>query len=262
MRPYIGITDFRTKEQSLAMLQVLREATASHIHRHRLAIGVMMSWPTLHGHPSSWAPAFAKNEEVADIFLPESDVYDVLHYADYKDRTTLEDLLLAREWGGPHLSAIQLDMTWPDPNFVHAFREKHPTIEIIIQANEKSFELVGESPAAFVEKLREYGRSIDYVLLDKSMGRGLGMDAQSLLPFALAIEEHLSYLAIAAGGGLGPDTFHLVGPLAYALPGISVDAQSQLRESGSARDPINWDMAKIYLQRMATYLAENQFDRR
>ena len=43
----------------------------------------MMSWKSLHGLPSKWTNAFPTNEQVADIFVAERDVYNVLHYADY-----------------------------------------------------------------------------------------------------------------------------------------------------------------------------------
>ncbi len=259
--PYISITDFRTKAQSELMLETLRKTGSG----RRLGIGVMMSWKTLYGHQTKWSDAFPKNEEIADIFLPEKDAYNVLHYADYDGHGPLaEHLEEVLSWCGKSVNAFQLDMVWPDPNEVQKFKARHPEIGFIIQMNENALDFVGNDPKKMIEKLYSYGKSIEYVLLDKSMGKGVGMDAVALLPFALAIEEERDSLdiALAGAGGLGPDTMYLIGPLAYELPGISCDAQSKLRPSGNALDPIDWEMAKNYLVRAAKFFLDNWMDRR
>ena len=48
-------------------------------------------------------------------------------------------------------------------------------------------------------------------------------------------------------GGLGPDTLHTIQPLIDEFPDLSIDAQSRLRPSGNAMNPIDWGMAKSYL---------------
>jgi hypothetical protein len=73
------------------------------------------------------------------------------------------------------------------------------------------------------------------------------MDAVALLPFARIIRDRFPGIGIGAAGGLGPDTLHLIEPLASEFPNLSIDAQSRLRPSGSALDPIDWEMAIQYL---------------
>lgn len=58
-----------------------------------------------------------------------------------------------------------------------------------------------------------------------------------------------SGLGIVATGGLGPEGIGLVEPLVEEFPDISINAQGRLRPSGSALDPIDWDVAKTYLVR-------------
>lgn len=260
-RAYIGITDFMTSDQVRQMLEVLRENRQLYWKR-RLGVGVMMSWKTLHDQPTKWTSAFPKKEAIADIFVSDADAYNVLHYADYDGHPVLENLELVRACGGRHLNAIQLDMIWPDPRDIQEFHSRHSEVGIIVQANAKALEAVGDDPTALVARLKDYGDSIACVLLDKSMGRGLGMDAASLLPFARAIVDKLPTLAIAAAGGLGPDTLHLADPLIAEFPGISLDAQGRLRPSGSAMDPIDWTMAALYLKRSAAHFNEVIFDHR
>jgi len=73
------------------------------------------------------------------------------------------------------------------------------------------------------------------------------MKADELLPFARAIKKSFPALGIGAAGGLGPVTIGLVKPLVKEFPDLSIDAQGQLRESGSILDPVDWDMAGVYL---------------
>ncbi len=245
--PYIGITDFMNPEQVKTMLALFIS------HRQvasvrKLHVGVMMSYKTLHGLPTKWVTAFPRNEAVCEIFIEHPLLLNVLHYADYDAVDVFNSLIRATAYGGKNLHALQLDMVWPDPILVHAYRKKHPHVQIIVQVNTRALELVSHDPAAMVKRLAEYGDSIDYVLLDKSMGKGLGMDAHGLIPVARAIRDALPDLGLVAAGGLGPKTFQLVTPLVQTFPDISVDAQGKLRPSGNALEPIDWEMAGLYLK--------------
>jgi hypothetical protein len=246
--PYIGITDFMTEAQSRTALDLFEQLGGPRGGR-KLMVGVMMSYKTLNGLPTKWTAAFPWNEDVAGIFVRHPAAYNTLHYADYDGVDVGENLALAAAFGGPDLDAIQLDMVWPDPDVVRRFRDVHPAIEIVLQANAVALGQVGNDPAKFIAMIDDYGPCLDHVLLDKSMGRGLGLDAQALLPFARALAEKRPDLGIAAAGGLGPDTLGLVEPLVREFPRISIDAQSKLRPSGSALDPIDWMMARQYLER-------------
>ena len=247
MEPYIGITDFTSFGQVEKMLHLFA-AHQPQGSRRKLHVGVMMSHKTLHDIPGEWQNVFPPKESIADIFASD-EAYNCLHYADYGNNSDLwKSLAAAISFGGVGIHALQLDMTWPDPsqiaNGVHASR-KH--IEVILQIGKSALEKVGNEPQAVVRKLKGYEGVIDRVLLDKSMGRGLGMDAVGLIPFAQAIRESFPKLGIGAAGGLGPETVHLAEPLIKAFPDLSIDAQGRLRPSGNARNPIDWNMAGTYL---------------
>ena len=137
-------------------------------------------------------------------------------------------------------------MIWPKPEILREYRQKHPNIQIILQANSIALDQVDNDPDKLVMQLLAYREALDFVLLDKSMGRGLGMDAQVLEAFVKIINPRTS-LEVTVAGGLGPDTLHLLGPLAHYV--VSIDAQGRLRPSGSALDPIDWDMAGKYLRK-------------
>lgn len=110
-------------------------------------------------------------------------------------------------------------------------------------------EMAGDNPDTVVRMLYPYQTFISHVLLDRSMGKGLGMDAHVLLPYADAISEAYPHLQLVFAGGLGPDSMNLLNPLLRKYPNMSIDAQGQLRPSKSALDPIDWDMAEAYLIR-------------
>lgn len=248
--PYVGITDFTSFAQVERMARVFRKCRPPASDRV-LHVGVMMNYKTLNGIPTSWSTVFPPKETIVDIFRPMDDemVRYYLHYADYDRLTGPDDLTRAIGYGGPHIHGVQLDMTWPDPRMIEeAIRASGKQIEVILQVGKAAMEEVGDTPSAVVRRLGEYRGLIHRVLLDKSSGRGLGMDAEAMLPFLLAIQECFSELGLVGAGGLGPKTMHLVRPLVQVFPGLSIDAQGRLRPSGSARDPIDWDMAEEYLR--------------
>ncbi len=244
--PYIGITDFMAFDQVQRMLAVFK-SHQGHRQDRQLHVGVMMSHKTLHGLETRWTKAFPPKETIAEIFRSDK-VMNCLHYADYVGIDVFQSLMRAISFGGVGIDALQLDMIWPDPgqvaSAVHASRKQ---LEVILQVGREAIEQADDSPQEVVERLRDYEDVIQRVLLDKSMGRGIGMDANGLIPFTRAIKDAFPDIGLVVAGGLGPDSIRLVEPLLEEFPGISIDAQGKLRPSGSALDPIDWDMAEAYL---------------
>lgn len=244
--PYVGITDFMTFKQVERMLAAFKENLGQRQSR-RLHVGVMMSHKTLHSLETKWTKAFPPKETISDIFGSD-ETMNCLHYADYDAIDVFQSLGRAIEFGGVGINALQLDMVWPDPGHVaNAVHVSHKRLEVILQVGKNAIEQANNDPREVVERLRDYEGVAQHILLDKSMGRGLGMDAVGLIPFARAIREAFPDLGIVVAGGLGPESIGLVEPLVKEFPDISIDAQGKLRPSGNALDPIDWDMAETYL---------------
>ena len=244
--PYIGITDFTSYGQVRSMIRVL-EGFRSLNNFHQLHAGVMMSYKTLNGLETKWSKAFPPKERVSEIFSSSLSM-NCLHYADYDGIDVYENLSKAIRYGGPGMNALQLDMVWPDPDEVRiATLNSCKRLDVILQVGKNAFDVVGNDPSKVVERIGNYKNFISYVLLDKSMGRGLGLDANGLVPYIREIKKAFPDLGIAVAGGLGPESLGLVEPLVKEFPDLSIDAQGRLRPSGSALDPIDWDMAKTYL---------------
>jgi hypothetical protein len=218
----------------------------------------MMSHKTLNGIETKWSKAFPPKEAIAGIFeAGAGETMNCLHYADYDAVDITDNLANAIGYGGAAMNALQLDMVWPDPIAVESALPLDRRPEVILQVGAVALEAVHSDPKKVVERLYEYEGVVDYILLDKSMGRGLGMDAVGLLPFAHAIANEFfkfDSFGLVAAGGLGPTTLNLVEPLVEVFPNISIDAQGKLRPSGSALDPIDWDMAEEYLKQALALL--------
>ena len=147
---------------------------------------------------------------------------------------------------GPYLDAIQLDMIWPDPKELEAFKKDHH-FEMILQVSETSMSLCADNPISVAEKIsKEYQDLVSYVLLDCSLGKGVEINVPFIEGYIEAILAKNHGINIAVAGGLGPGTVKLVESLVRKYR-VSVDAQSQLRISRNAKDPIDWPRANQYM---------------
>lgn len=245
---YIGITDFDSRASVDRMWEVFCRQRG-HQTPYRLHVGVMMSRKTLHGLPSKWAAVWPEKRALATIFS-HPDTYNCLHYADYDGVPGLhQDLGQAVSYCGDRLSAVQLDMIWPEPMELQRFKEQHPSLEVILQVGRLAFKQVSDDPARFIGQLRAYDGLADRLLLDRSGGEGKALSAELLAPYLRAVREAVPTFGLGVAGGLGPRTMHLLEPLLVEFSGLSIDAQGRLRASGDAKDPIDWDLAAAYLTR-------------
>lgn len=258
LRPWVGVTDFARSEQTRMMVEHhLVEALHHHVEGRPLMVGVMMGYKTLHGLPTKWENAWVRKEELNKVFLSYPDTVNTLHYADFDGLSTGEDLVDAVTWGGRNLDAVQFDMIWPAPSLLESLRMRFPRLFFILQVNTRAFEMVNNNPGELAVRLSEYNE-VDGIMLDKSMGRGLDLDAEYLRPFVATIVEKLPGLTIGVAGGLGPDTLELLEPLREFFPILAIEARGRLRKSGNSLEPIDWHLAKRYLSNALAYLGSSR----
>lgn len=269
MNPYIGITDFSCKREVDAMLSVFMEVFPS--KNRKLMVGTMMSYKTLHNLPTKWANVFPTREQFCDIYPSICNLLlNTLHYADYDGLTMPDDLSNAIIMAGhrgpfnpPALDAIQLDMIWPSQQLIKEGvwyaesivdestknEDSLRDLKIILQVGTIAMEKLDNDPKMVAAKIAEYGNLIHCVLFDRSGGLGKKMDPDLLRSYIIETKSRCPNISIAVAGGLGPDTIDLVIPLVAEFPDISIDAQGKLRRSGSALDPIDWDLAEMYIRK-------------
>ena len=248
--PYVGITDFENGSQARNMVELV-----PYNHRRSIMVGIMMSYKTLRGIPTSkgWEKIWPKPGEIDDIFIDHPRALNTLHYADYDGKTSYDDLFAAVAFCGRNIKAIQLDMIWPSPSLVLELVGSPVSLPVILQIGQNAFDRIANDPRQMIRRLAEYSMNgcsaLSGVLLDRSMGKGKGMDAKSLRPFIEILFKERPDLRIAVAGGLGPTTLDLVRPLMDEFPDLSIDAQGQLRDDGDSTKPINWLRAHDYIRK-------------
>lgn len=254
LKPYIGITGFTREDQIMQLTEVFGHHKKSGSSR-LFHVGVMMSHRTLTGKRSRFTNIFPNKDYLrSEIFgdhpkYRRKDTYLCLHYADYRDESTVGDLVRAINYCGPNLDAVQLDMTWPWPVLITQTRRNFPgrNLEVILQIGNEAAEKYLNRPERIASKISRYNNVIDRVLLDMSMGNGLPMDPSFLIDLIEAIEGEAPHLGIGVAGGLGPGKTHLLGELAQR-PGISIDAGAGLTFGGTIMDPLCLNRARRYLE--------------
>ncbi len=268
MKPYIGITDFTSKQQVDAMLAVFKEAFP--FGNRSLMVGTMMSYKTLNNLPTKWSTAFPKPEHFSYIYPSNNELLlNTLHYADYDGLTHPEDLTRAIMIAGnrgpfnpPTLNALQLDMIWPSvalikeaissaQSFIDESTKEEDclkNLKVILQIGTVAMEREGNNPQRVAQRIAEYGNIVHCVLFDRSGGLGKSMESQLLRSYIIESKKVNPQTSIAVAGGLGPDTMDLVVPLVKEFPNISIDAQGKLRRSGNALNPIELDLVEMYIR--------------
>ncbi len=255
--PFISVTGVTTHRQAMDLLQVFRGEGGDEIQQ-MLAVGVMTGRKVLTGLPSEWSLVWPEPKDIAGIFLNHPDIFNVLHYVDYTNTHVLVNLNRARQVGGRYMDAIQLDMCWPDPTSLFTFKRISGDIKVILQVGRKAFDEVGNDPARLATRLTQYIDSVGYILLDRSMGKGLPMDAEDLVRFIRTIKALAPMFEIVVAGGLGPYTMDLVEPLVELYPDISIDAQGQLCYDGDARRSLSEPRVLRYLEKAVAMFRKHQ----
>jgi len=281
---YLGVCDVYSAEEARAMADQLRSERKN--PNRKVMIGVM-THPAVLDDSSPYPEElrkgiraeFPSKEEMASGFTDDPDVLNTVHYADLygpngprkgqEAPNVFRNLGLVVEHGGEHLHAIQLDLTWPDFDELKRFKAEYPKILIILQVGKFALEEIGGDQEIAIDLLREYGDSIDYVLLDMSMGMGNSMEVDGLLPMLRTIRDQLPELGLAVAGGLGPDTVDLLEPIAREFPDISIDAQGQLKRKDATRDyhghlvatqPAELEKSREYISKSSAMLDNSSFE--
>ncbi len=253
-KPYIGVTDFTSKSEVDTITSLLPDNFS-----HRLHVGAMISYKTLNKIPTQtgWENIWLDEVGLKSLFVPHEKVFNVIHYADYDPLkpTIAKDLLSSIDMCGPGLDGIQLDMIWPRHSLLKAIKESYPNLSIILQVSSAA---INDLPPdiSLKQMLQHYKNKnhTDYILLDYGMGKGTVFEpskALSLIELALTVFEEDS---IAVAGGLGPNTYNNLKEILKKYPGLGCDAQGKLRPSGSAIDPLDFDLVASYVKGVVSLL--------
>ncbi len=240
---HISITGFTKLEQVHLMHSHCRVGDATSV----LGVGVMTSFKIVEKLESSWAHIYPKPEEIADIFMSAEGLFNVLHYVDYDDQTSASSLDRVLHYAGRSADAIQFDMPWPKRVLLQSVRRRN--MATILQIGRKTMATAGDNPWIVAERLeKDYDGVVSGILLDRSGGEGIAMDADTLLAYARQIKKRMPFVALGFAGGLGPDTMGPMIPVWQEFPDSFCDAQSKINIRKDPRLNVDWERAGKYLQ--------------
>lgn len=240
-RAYVGVTDVT----SFGQIERYRVYMDQIGDERLFAAGVMMSYKTLWGIKTSFAEVFPKKEMLSQIFKPCKNVINVLHFADYNGESGVEDWITGLQWCGPHVHALQLDMTWPDPQEIREFKRRCSNCTLIIQIGHAALAQITNE---LNEKIIPYAGSVDYLLFDQSGGKGVKLDVtQTIRCLDQITVATLGTVNLVVAGGLCAETMEVMVDISERFRNVSIDAQGKLRSSGDFRDPVEDERVFAYL---------------
>lgn len=250
MKPYIGVTDFTTREQVLDVQKLIPDTI-----NHRLHVGAMISYKTLCHIPteSGWEKIWLNERKLRELFVRDKSVFNVLHYADYEDKSDVSHLISATMMAGEGLEGLQLDMKWPLPSMISQYKSVMGHIKVIVQVSSAAM----QESIDWERDLAAYEGLADYILLDSGMGRGKTFTPDYMLHNIAVALKYFDQDQIAVAGGLGPETYLNAKPILELYPQISCDAQGRLRHSGNSKDPLDLELVKQYVQGICSLLQAN-----
>lgn len=221
-----------------------------------IMVGVLASQKTVFlGLENKWPNRYPSSSDISSIFPKHPLALNLIHYNTKEPETLLEQMLGVTKISGSCFHGFQLNVAWPSPKALEAYRQIHGGVKIVLQVGSSAFRKIGNSPVNLARKVMdEYDGLVDYLLLDPSGGLGE--------PFNTALaREYLEelrgqgaerFLGLGVAGGLSPTTLNLVEPLARAFPKLCIDAEGRLRDEN---DTLDLSVAREYVSKaMRTFI--------
>jgi phosphoribosylanthranilate isomerase len=148
--------------------------------------------------------------------------------------------------------ALQMNVRFPPVEEVAKIKNRFPEMLIVFQANKGAMK--NKTPMEFAQRTAEYGRSIDYVLIDPSGGKGQPFEIEHSVNMFRELNEKLPYLTIGFAGGFNGENVEAVVRELIQKTGTTefcIDAEGGLRDKLSdawGDDVLNFDKSGAYLQ--------------
>ena len=158
--PYVGVTGFMSHFEVSEALAMVPQGSA-----RRLMAGVLMSSKTLAGQQNKWPGRYPRKEAVADIFVDDPRVLNLIHYSTNHPETLSSQLMEITELAGPHCDGFQLNITWPPISEIKAYWEANPEKFLLLQLKCRAITQV-KSMERLAELVGAYLPMINAVLID------------------------------------------------------------------------------------------------
>ena len=215
---YIGITGVTSRGQAQAILDAMPSCTS-----RQLMIGVLASNKTLAGYPhQQWPDRYPPPEELVNIFPDSPRALNLLKYETDEVETVFDQLIELSERCGKFLHGFQLNIPWPDPYMLKAYRGLHPEKRFILQITGSMCTEMHNDRKAIANRIQcEYDWLAEHIMIDFSYKpRGL-FNSTVIRDYIEAFKE----AGLAMGIGVSGDvyTIGLVRYIAENHPDINTD---------------------------------------
>ncbi|HVV14974.1 MAG TPA: hypothetical protein VHD55_01035 [Candidatus Paceibacterota bacterium] len=251
MRPasYIGVTGFMNREEIHPVLAALPLGA-----QQLVMVGVLVSGKTLRGMPNKYPRRYPKSDRISDIFFDRHNVLNLLHFATDEQEKLVGDMFRAQDEAGPHCHGFQINVPWPEKKILESYKKTSffTRKTIVLQCGPTAIEACEGSAKKIAQRVRSYGDSIDYVLIDGSAGKGKRFDYE-FAKRCFAELEKIEHVGFGIAGGLAANNLEQLRPLVRQFGAFSIDAEGRLRD---LHDDLDVYAAQKYL-----FAAHNQFRR-
>jgi len=192
-------------------------------------VGCLVSEKTLRGVSNKWPKRYPDLLELNRLFRDDPDVINLVHYHTKDNVTLCQQLEEIAVRAGPNLHGFQLNVTWPDQDEMHRYKQRHPDHVFVLQCGSGALKNVDHHPVPLASMVQEYKGLADYVLVDPSCGKGEDIDIAFAGRCLEALTAMCPWIVPGIAGGLGPDTISRIRELAWNYPQLCIDAEGKLR---------------------------------
>ncbi|MBS3147255.1 hypothetical protein J4219_00050 [Candidatus Woesearchaeota archaeon] len=253
MKPYIGITGFKTAQEVQAMnLAFERTEEINYTAMYGFISSTKrMKKPEEQGNES---PALAELEHI--LRCVPANALHALHYFTEEAQNVAREVtdITTRYDPESRLKAVQLNLTWPSPKQVELIRAHG--LEVILQLPRSATE--GKTPSEIATKAKEYNGLANYILVDPSGGLGIEFEPKRAAEIMHAVASEIPAIVGAAGGLSAENVFDRVITMrdlyentphtaTRLTNGFCIDAQGKLRNKKETVNEIDIEKAQKYV---------------
>ena len=254
LKTYIGITGPTSKQEVNLILNEFQKTGFTLNSQHIPMLGFLVSYKTLNNIPTENKryPLFKNLHPLLE--QANNQIFTTIHY-NTKDKDNLVNEV-SRVFDGIYQDnlcrGIQLNIVWPSIKAVEQIKNKFPDMKIIFQANHKG--LSSGNPSEVASEIKQYHKSIDYILIDPSAGKGQEFDIDNSVEIYQRLRDQIPNLSIGfAGGFKGENIESRLQTISNKIQtqDFSIDAEGGLRDKLSSAygdDLLNVQKVRNYLQ--------------
>ena len=225
MKPYIGITGFKTTEQIDFAAKEFEKNNAYGMFGF-LTSSKRLANKEIEGKQS---PAVKQLDFLVSM-VPKNQLA-MLHYHTQEQGTMVDEVktLMTNMYQNNLCKAIQLNMPWPQKESIDQLLQTFPELQIVLQLPTRA---TGDlEPEEIAKKASTYDSLVTYALIDPSGGKGVEFDIQNATTLMNYLHQAMPTTTIGVAGGFSPQNVEArVQEIQkhYAEP-FFIDAQGRLR---------------------------------